>query len=135
MIFIFKMDHLNKHKKFLTALVNIPQRAIPQVLKHASRDQIKVLIEIAHNRHSLPITSQQLKELQQHKQYYNQLDLCCSTAKTVNLTKAKQILSKVQTGGALPLLLLPLLPLIGKAIFAGAVSAGTGLAVKALANK
>ncbi len=91
---IFKMNHLNKHEKFLGALEHIPQRSLPQVLKHASRDQIKTLVEIAHNRHSLPVTPHQVKQLKKYKKYYNKLASCCTKAKTVHFKKAKNILTK-----------------------------------------
>ncbi len=120
---------------FLSALEHIPQRALPQVFKHASRDQIKAVVEIARNRHSLPVTPHQVKRLRKHRKYYNRLASCCTKEETVNYKKAKHILEESQTGGALPLLFAFLLPLIGKAALAGAVSAGTGLAVRAIADR
>ncbi len=131
------MERILKQKSFFEFLGRLPPKSISTVLRYASPQIIKALVEIVNNRHKLSVTPHQIKLLKRHKKYYTQLGDCCNKHNKVNVSKARSYIISTpnQTGGALPLLLAALLPLIAKAALAGVVSAGSGLAVKALVEK
>jgi hypothetical protein len=128
------MNHLNKHAKLLEAIGSIPHKSIPSVIKHLDKDLIKCICELCVNvmNGNLALSKNQYKHLKNHKHVMRKIVDCC-TNKKIKYSKAKKILIQ-QKGGFLPLLLAPLLPLIGKAILGGAVGGLSSLAIKKLSE-
>ena len=129
------MDRIKKHKGFLQFLSNCDPKMLKIILKNATNDQKRFLVELVSNvlRGNIPLTKNQKLKLHKHKSKLRKVcEVCVQTKKNkiINLNSQKGKKAINQIGGALPFLLLPLLALAGKAAAAGAVSAGAGYATK-----
>ena len=127
------MNNIAKHKSILQVLRDSSPRLRKSILQNCNAKVICVLIEIIHNllNGNIPINANQLKRLSKYKGKFRKLSKLCSDnklKKSINTQESRKAI--IQTGGALPFLIAPLIALIAKAAVGGAVSAGTGYVAK-----
>ena len=112
--------------------MNIPSKSLPSLLQHFKKEQIRALLEVLFNIRKFAYSNKEKKRLSRYNLLGKQLLSAIGKNRRVNMSNTRNILTKnKQVGGFLPLLLLPI---IAKAALAGAVSTGTGLAIKAIAD-
>lgn len=137
------LAELKKHQPFICRLGNSNSDTCRQLLRQAQPQQIKSIISVVYNilKGAVPLTPAQKRLVRKHKDLLRKFvnSSCCLSKKNkayVNSEAVKKVRRHLseQKGGILPILL-PLLALAGKAALAGAVTAGTGLAVKKLAGQ
>ena len=102
------MNRIQKQKAFLKFLnsTNVKQRKV--LIKNASPEQKRILIEIVLNilNGNVPLSSKQKKNLQKYKTSLRNMCRYClnSKKKIINVNKKRVTKSINQIGGALPLL-------------------------------
>lgn len=126
------MYQLKKHKTLIKTLTRVPAKSVTGVVKHLDRKDIQSLSDIIVNtaNGTIPLSKQHRRRLIPYKQRIRDIVHVCEKGK---LQPIRRVLSK-QTGGFLPLLLTPLLALIGKSLLGGALASGSGLLINKLAN-
>lgn len=99
---------IHRNHDYLSVLGRCSSRERSAIIKHANKDLLLAISEVALNiaQQNIPLSSSQLSALRRHKQL---LQLIAS--KKVSHLKKRKLL--VQKGGFLPLLLAPLLSLLG----------------------
>lgn len=99
---------IHRNHDYLSVLGRCSSKQRSAIIKNAHKDLLLAISEVAHNiaQQNIPLTPQQLTSLRKHKHL---LQLIAS--KKVSHLKKRQLL--VQKGGFLPLLLAPLLSLLG----------------------
>ena len=129
------MKPILQHKQYIKALLAVSPKSITTILKYATSNQIKTLVEIIYNIRKLGYTKAQKKRLNRYSKLCHQiLEKGINKHNKININKCRTILTKSdkQVGGFIPLLFAPLIGLAAKAAIGGAVSAGAGLATKAI---
>lgn len=124
------MKHFEKHLHILEVLKKASPKLRKAILEQCDSQVICMLSEIIINilNGQLAVTPNQKIKLRKYKKHFRALANHCSTSKRINKKKARKTL--IQTGGAFPLLLGLIAPLIAKAALGGAVAAGAGVATK-----
>jgi len=124
------MKHLEKHSPILEVLQKASPKLRKAILEQCDSQVICVLSEIILNllNGHINLSSKQKQKLKKYKNKFRELASQCNQSKRINKKTARKLL--IQTGGAFPLLLGLLGPIIAKAALGGAVAAGTGIATK-----
>lgn len=128
------MQRLKKFEPHLQALAN--SQETKKVLAQSPDEVIHILCEIIYNvlKGHVPLSKEQIKRLKPHRKILRQVLSCCnSKTKRINVKKGRQYIN--QTGGALPLILSTLLPIIGKAFLGGTAASAGSLLVKKISGK
>lgn len=117
---------IKKHGAMVLAIAKAPKKYRTKLIKDAPNHVIKCICECCHNllKGNVILTSDQKRKLYPKREHLRQL-----ASKSISVKNKKKIIN--QTGGLLPFLL-PLLPLIGKAVLGGAVGAGARAGIRAL---
>lgn len=125
------MKHLIQQKNLLKVLKTANPKLRRAILESADSNFIKGLVESVDNllRGNIPITPSQKTQLQKKKKiFYKIQSQCCRKNKIIHTNKAAKLLN--QSGGALPLLISALLPIITKAVIGGSIAATSGYVTK-----
>lgn len=124
------MKHIEKHSHLLDVLQKASPKLRKAILEQCDNQVICVLSEIILNllNGQFNLTTKQKQKLSKYKKYFRALAKQCNRSKHINKKNARKLL--IQTGGAFPLLLGLLAPLIAKAALGGVVAAGTGVVTK-----
>lgn len=123
------MNKVNKHKNYLHVLKDSDNKVRQFLLRNANKEQKQVVLEGVVNllNNNIPLSAKQKQALSKHKSKLRRLcESCYKNNKIINNKKVEI----EQIGGAIPLLLAPLLALAAKAAVGGAVSAGASYATK-----
>ena len=112
---------IQRNEKFLKELVTSSDRRRQSLLEGATKDEIHCLTEIAFNivKGNFPLDNESLRKLTKHKQAVRKLSKTRGSHK-----KKKQFLK--QKGGFLPLLLAPVLSILGT-VAGGCINSLLGL--------
>ena len=132
------MKTIKRNKDFLNALSKLDVKQRKVLLEHVTRDQRRAILEIIANvvGGNFPLTKKQKQALAKHKCKLRKIcKSCVKGNKLINTNSKTTKNSIVQVGGALPLLLAPILPLIGKALLGGVLGAGASYATKKILDK
>ena len=127
------MRHLLRHKAFFEVLRNADPKLRKAMIQNAQPDIIHALVELIVNtvKGNVPLTPIQKRKLSKHKRILRRICMHCLKGKKIINGRHKDTRKLVvQSGGILPLFLLPLLALAGKAAIGGAVSAGAAYGTK-----
>ena len=128
------MERIIKEKPYLEFLRSNDEKIRKLLLQNASPHQKKILIEIISNtlKGNVPLTKKQFNQLKLHKSKLRKVCHTCinSRNKIININSKNGKKAINQVGGILPVLLLPLLALAGKAALGGTASAAAGYATK-----
>lgn len=143
------LAQLKKHQPFICRLGHTKDRKECRALIcRATPEQLKSIVGVLYNtlKGKIPLNSHQRRHVFKNRlKFRNFINSCCSATrkkkdrvhiKPEGVRKIRRHLSASvnQQGGLFPLLI-PLLALAGKAALAGAVTAGTGLAIKKIAGE
>jgi len=135
------MKNIIRQEPLLKVLKSTTPKLRKLILENADSKLITSIVEIIVNllKGHIPVTPKQKRDLKRYKKsFYKLYTECCShgknsTGKLKNIKKASKII--VQSGGALPLLITAILPLIAKSILGGTVAAGAGIVTKNLTKQ
>lgn len=125
------MNNLQKHEAFLKLFATSNPKLRKVLIQSASKEQIKLLIEIILNllNGNVPLTQHELKKLSKYKSRLREIAKH-AYRKKLPIRKTRNLIN--QTGTGLPAVISILLPLLGKAILSGAVGASSAIVVKKL---
>lgn len=132
---LLMMKNILDQKSYLEALMKTDTTTRRKLLTQTTTKQQKALVELIINlvKGNVPLTTLQKSKLMKHKKAFRRIcKLCYSQKKNKIINVKGQVLKNelVQTGGALPFLIAPLIALAAKAALGGVVSAGAGYATK-----
>ena len=124
-----KTPLINKYGSIVLAMIKAQPQYRKKLVKEAPDQVIHCISECCQNllKGNVPLSIAHKRRL-----YPKRTQLRVIASKSIPVSKKKKILN--QTGGILPFLF-PLIPLLGKAIVGGAISAGVGAGVRAIAKK